>query len=323
MSRLVALTGATGFAGRHAVAELLRHGHRVRALVRDPAAAALPGGVATVTGDLDDDDALFRLVDGADAVVHLAGAIAALDRRDYFRVNAQGAVGVAGAAVRMGTPRFVHVSSLSAREPRLSHYAGSKRAGEDAVMALADKLHAIVLRPPAVYGPGDKGTLPLIRELTKPVAAIPGRRDARFSLIHVRDLARLIVACAGDIASGLHEVSDGTAGGYGWDDLAAAASAFRGAPVRPLFLPRTIPAAVALGAEAFARLTGKAGLVNSGKIRELYHRDWVCREGSLQLADATRFAQGFAETVEWYREAGWLPRGRGADTSGGNPEIRR
>ncbi len=319
MSRLAAITGATGFAGRHATAELMKAGYRVRALVRNPEAAALPAEVETVKGDLDDDDALSRLLEGAEAIVHLAGAISALDRRGYFRVNAQGAVGVAGAAVRMGTPRFIHVSSLSAREPKLSDYGASKRMGEDAVMALADKLNAIVIRPPAVYGPGDKGTLPLIRELTKPVAAIPGRRDARFSLIHARDLARLIVVSIGNGLGGLHEVSDGKVGGYGWDDLIAVSSRFRGAPVRGVFLPRAVPAAVALGAETFSRLTKRPGLVNSGKIRELYHPDWVSREGSLALPDPISFEDGFAETVEWYRTAGWLPRARGADRSGPDP----
>ena len=68
MNRTVAITGGTGFAGRHAVAELLRRGHRLRALVRTPAKADLPQGVETVAGDLSDPSALARLTAGADAV---------------------------------------------------------------------------------------------------------------------------------------------------------------------------------------------------------------------------------------------------------------
>ena len=71
MTRLVAITGATGFAGRHAVAELIRRGHQLRALVRNPGAAGLPDGVEMVAGGLSDPGALQRLVTGADAVVHL------------------------------------------------------------------------------------------------------------------------------------------------------------------------------------------------------------------------------------------------------------
>jgi nucleoside-diphosphate-sugar epimerase len=318
MGQTIAITGATGFAGRHAVDELVRQGHRLRALVRTPGAAALPAAVEVIAGDLDDGAALDRLLSGADCVVHLAGAIAALSTEAYFRVNAHGTRALASAASRAGIRRFVHISSLSAREPGLSPYGASKRAGEDAVAELMDRLNAIILRPPAVYGPGDRGTLPLIRELTRPIAAIPGRREARFSLIHGRDLARLIARAATGGERGVHEVSDSRAEGYSWDDLIAVASAARGAPVRPVFLPRAVPFLAAIGSEALSRLSGKPGMVNRGKVAELYHRDWVCRAGTLALAEPISFADGFSETVAWYRHAGWLPPGRPADTRGEN-----
>lgn len=313
MNRTIAITGATGFAGRHVTAELLAQGHRLRALVRDPARANIPAGVVAVTGDLGNDDALSQLLDGADCIVHLAGLLAAVRDHDYFRVNAHGTVAVVEAAIRLGVKRFVHVSSITARQPQLSPYAASKRAGEDAIAALADKLNAIIIRPPAVYGPGDRGTLPLIKELTKPVAVIPGTKQSRFSLVHVGDLARLIAASVANDIRGLHEVSDGKDGGYGWADLIAVAEAFRGGPVKAMFLPSAIPATIAFVAESFSRLTGKPGMVNRGKVRELYYPDWVCREGSLKLADAITFAAGFAETVTWYRAAGWLPAAASAD----------
>jgi nucleoside-diphosphate-sugar epimerase len=312
MTLLVAITGATGFAGRHAVDALLKRGYRLRALVRTPEEARLPAAVETVKGSLADETAVSRLLHGADAAVHLAGALTGFGREDYFSVNARGTAALVEAALASGARRFVHVSSLAARAPQLSHYAASKRAGEDAA---AGAPHALILRPPAVYGPGDRGTLPLIRELTRPVAAIPGRRDQRFSLIHARDLARIIADGIEGTEQGIHEVSDGRPGGYGWPDLIGAASRLRGAPVRPLFLPRAVPAMVALGAEALARIAGRPGLVNRGKIAELYHPDWVCREGTLALQDAIGFEQGLAETVAWYREAGWLPRRAPADTS--------
>jgi len=314
MSHIVAITGATGFAGRHAVAELLARGHRLRALVRNPDKAGLPDAVDMVTGDLADGAALARLVDGAHAVLHLAGALTALDRDGYFRVNEQGTRALAEAALAARIGRFVHVSSLAARQPQLSAYAASKRAGEEVVRARMDELNAILIRPPAVYGPGDRGTLPLIKELTRPVAAIPGPREARFSLIHGGDLARILAMAIGNDVQGLHEVSDGKAGGYGWPDLILAGSALRGAPIRAVFLPRAIPATVATLAEGFSRLTGRPGMVNRGKIAELYHPDWVARDGALALADPVPFDRGFAETVAWYRNAGWLPRTRGTDT---------
>ncbi len=313
MNRTIAITGATGFAGRHVAAELLAQGHRLKALVRDPARAGLPADVVTVAGDLSNDDALSQLFDGADCAVHLAGVLAAVRDHDYFRVNAHGTVAVAEVAIRLGVKRFVHVSSLAARQPQLSPYAASKRAGEDAIAALAGKLNAIIIRPPAVYGPGDRGTLPLIKALTKAVAVIPGTRQSRFSLVHVGDLARLIAASVASDMRGLHEVSDGKDGGYDWADLIAVAEAFRGGPIKTLFLPSVIPTTVAFAAETLSRLTGKPGMVNRGKVRELYYPDWVCREGSLKLSGPVTFVAGFAETVSWYRAAGWLPATASAD----------
>jgi len=315
MNKTIAITGATGFAGGHAVAELLRRGHTLRALVRNPAAARLPDAVTMIEGSLASEAALVRLVQGADTVVHLAGAIAAVTAQDFLQVNARGTMILAEAAARAKVTRFIHVSSLAARQPGLSPYGASKRAGEDAVLDLAGKLNALILRPPAIYGPGDRATLPLLKALTQTVAVIPSRRENRFSLIHVADLARLIADAAVSDTTGVFEVSDGREGGYGWDDLMAVAADVRGAPVRPVFLPRPLPGAVAWDAEAVARLTGRPGLVNRGKIAELYHPDWVTRDGGLALDDPITFASGFPATLAWYRDAGWLPPTAGADTS--------
>ena len=323
MTKTIAISGATGFAGGFAVAELLRRGHTLRALVRKPSAARLPAVVTMIAGDLHDGDALDRLVQGADVVVHLAGAISALQRHDYFRVNAHGTVAIAEAAIRGHVPRFVHISSLAARQPELSAYGASKRAGEDAIAKLMAPLNAVIIRPPAVYGPSDRATLPLIKALTQSIAVIPGRRDCRFSLIHVADLARIIADAAETDVTGLHEVSDGKADGYSWPDLIAIASAERGAPVRPLFLPRFVPHAAAVVAEGLSRLTGKPGMVSRDKVAELYHSGWVARGGGLRLADPIAFARGLHETLAWYREALWLPRGPAADRSAASREETR
>lgn len=314
MTRTISVTGATGFAGHHLVAELLGRGHHVRALVRGVSSgASLPSGVETVLGSLAEQDALVRLFRGADAAVHLAGAIAAPSRAAYFAVNRDGVGSVIAAARSTSLRRLVHVSSLAARQPELSAYAASKRAGEDLMLAEMPGRNAVVIRPPAVYGPGDRGTLPLIRTLLSPVAAIPARPHARFSLIHGRDLARLITdAITGDV-QGLHEVDDGRRDGYGWYDLTEIGAQLRGGPVRPVFLPRAAADAVALGAELIGHLTGSPGLINRGKIAELYHPDWVSRAGRLDLADPLPLSQGLAQTVAWYRNAGWLPPDRHTD----------
>lgn len=310
---LAAVTGATGFIGRHLVAALARAGWRVRLLLRRTPDEPSWRGVEpeVVAGALDDAAALARLVEGADAVIHLAGLIKAARRAQFFTVNRDGALALARAA-RAQAPdaHVVLVSSLAAREPALSDYAASKRAGETAVLDVLGA-RATVVRPPAVYGPGDRETL-LIFQLAGgrrlPLLAPPG---ARVAMLHVRDLAELIVArlrCApcGEVIA----VADGRPAGYPWDELLGAAARAVGNPSPRFF---QVPAAV-LGGVALigdlARLGGIASMLNSQKLRELRHPDWTVAPAEL-AQPAGWSAQfdldsGFADAVAWYRAAGWL-----------------
>ncbi len=273
--------------------------------MRDPGKAALPPQVELVAGDLDSGDALRQLADGADVFLHVAGAISALNRAGFFAVNQIGTLNAVAAAKAAGVRRFVYVSSLAAREPLLSPYGASKASAEDIVKGVG--LPHVILRPPAVYGPGDKATLPLIKEMTRPFAMLPSTAEARFSLLHVNDLARIFSEACETQREGSFELSDGKAGGYSWSELCAVAAAHEGRRVRPIFLPRGLVSVVASISEAIARFRGKPGMVSHGKVAELYHPDWVARGEGWPLADPTPFPEGLAETLAWYRQQGWLP----------------
>lgn len=303
----IALTGATGFVGRAVVSALKAKSCQVSALVRDPARAGLNSNVRQVQGDLQNSAALDDLTRNADAVVHIAGVIGALSRDDFFLANEQGSRAVAEAAARNGIKRFVHISSLAAREPELSMYGASKRAGEVAVEEFKTRMSVVVLRPPAVYGPGDRGTLPLLRSLTQPFAVIPGTNASRFSLIYVDDLARIIVEATEASRAGTVELDDGWRQGYGWKDLAQIASATEEKNITPIFLPKSVAMAVGFGAEALAKLRGRMPFVSPDKIQQLYFGDWVARGEGWPLNEPVGFAHGFKSTVDWYRKAQWLP----------------
>jgi nucleoside-diphosphate-sugar epimerase len=304
----IALTGATGFVGSKVVAELLANEHEVTALVRDVTKANLPKGIKLVSGDLQNDAALDALTKSSNVVIHIAGLISAVKRQDYFAANEQGTRAVAQAAMRNGVKRFVHVSSLSAREPQLSTYGASKLAGETVLAECEGKLSHVILRPPAVYGPGDKATLPLLKALTQSLAVLPGRADARFSLIHVDDLARIIVDAAASKRTGIVELGDGCAQGHDWKELARVASAVEHRSVTVVFLPKFVPYTFAFVAEAVAKLSRNPSMISREKINELYHKDWVAQGEGWPLKGPTGFAQGFAETLAWYRNEGWLPQ---------------
>ena len=303
----IALTGATGFVGRAVVSALMAKSCRVSALVRDPVRAALNSNVRQVQGDLQSSAALDDLTKNADAVIHIAGVIGALRRNDFFVANEQGSLAVAEAAARNGVKRFVHISSLAAREPELSVYGASKRAGEAAVEKFRTQMSVVILRPPAVYGPGDKGTLPLLRSLTQSFAVIPGASTSLFSLIYVDDLARIIMEAAEATRTGTVELDDGHRQGYGWKELAEIASVTEQKRIKLIFLPKSVAMAVGVGVEAFAKLRGTLPLVSPDKIQQLYFSDWVARGEGWPLKEPVDFAQGFKATVDWYRKAQWLP----------------
>lgn len=311
--RLAAVTGATGFIGRHLVRELAQSGWRVRLLLRrDPVVAewrdARPEIVA---GELGDPMALERLVEGADAVIHLAGLIKAARRESFFAVNRDAAAAIARATQRLA-PRahFVQVSSLAAREPGLSDYAASKRAGEDAVREVLGA-RATVLRPSAVYGPGDRETLLFFQLARQRWVPLLGANDARAALIHVRDLARLIVALAGaEPRDQVLTAADARPEGYRWEEvLGAAARAVGNGSPRFFRAPGALLRGVALLGDA-GRLLGSASMLNSQKLRELRHPDWSVAPGERARvsgwAPEIDLDAGFADAVAWYRAQHWL-----------------
>jgi nucleoside-diphosphate-sugar epimerase len=314
MSLRVAVTGATGFVGRHAVAALAADGCSLSLLCRrDPRLEAGSAEIRLVPGGLEDAAALDSLVDGAEVILHMAGAIRARDRAGFMAVNRDGAAALARARARAAPgARVVVVSSLAAREPDLSPYAASKAAGERALAEGAgDGL--CVLRPAAVYGPGDRETLRLFRAARLPVQPLLNGPQARLTVIHARDLARAIAAAVrGPQLAGVWELSDARTDGYAWAELAAAArAAADGRRTRRLRLPPALLRAAGLTGDAAGRLGGGAAMVTSGKVREILHPDWSIAPGARPpetlWRPATELGDGFAETVAWYRAAGWLP----------------
>lgn len=312
---LVALTGATGFIGRHLLRALGDAGWRVRLLLRRDPLSVGWGDLQpeVVAGGLEDETALQRLVEGADAVIHLAGLIKAARREQFFAVNRDGAARLARAVLSHAPHAHVLlVSSLAAREPQLSHYAASKRAGEDAVLdALGTR--ATVLRPPAVYGPGDRETLVFFQLALKRYVPLLGTPQARAAMIHVDDLVRLIAGlAAGAPQARVLTAADARAEGYLWREVFATAAQAVGNAGPTLFhAPTALLKTLAFVGDAGAAF-GAANMLTSQKLRELRHPDWGVTSAELATLSgwAPRFtlADGFADAVAWYRQAGWLPR---------------
>lgn len=313
MTQLVALTGASGFIGRTLAGRLIRDGWGLRALVRRPDPDLETRDIELVRGSLEDNASLERLVAGASAVVHCAGIIKARSQSEFNAVNAEGTARIAAAARNSPSrPRVLFVSSLAARQPSLSAYAESKWHAEQELSKHAEDLDYCVLRPPAVYGPGDRVTLPLFRQLVRGIALVPLRDGARFSLLYVNDLADAVAHMLSRPRWGgsIFELDDRRPGGYSWPEIAEIAGRSLGRPIHRLPVPRAILWFPALFNETVSRLVGRAPTLTRGKLHELYHPDWKCSSREAPLLNgwkpSTDFNGGVALTVEWYRHQGWL-----------------
>ena len=177
---LIAITGATGFVGRHLTSLFLRRGHRVRALVRDlPRGNFLKAeGVDPVAGALDDETALGRLCDGADAAVHLVGIILEWGSATFTRVHVDGTRRVLEATRAAGVRKFVHMSALGARpDARATSYQRTKWQAEELVRSSG--ISSAILRPSLINGP-ESAPIRTLSRLHRWFPVIPIFGDGRF-----------------------------------------------------------------------------------------------------------------------------------------------
>ena len=280
-NKIVALTGATGFIGTALIKQLQQAGWQVKALYRPkPGRSPISSQSLTwVAGELSDLPSLTSLMANADAVIHCAGAVRGVTQADFDLINEIGARHVAEvAAAQNKPPRLLLISSLAARMPELSHYAGSKMRGELAIKN--SPLRWTIFRPPAVYGPGDRELLPLFQSMAKGLAPLPAGANGRFSIIHVHDLAAAMVHCLGqDAGDGkTFELDDGHSGGYDWPSVIQIAQAVLrdGGKIRRLSIPIGLLKLVAWTNFYAAQLLRYAPMLTPGKIREITHSDWLC-----------------------------------------------
>ncbi|MDQ4087357.1 MAG: NAD-dependent epimerase/dehydratase family protein [Pseudomonadota bacterium] len=301
--KTLAVTGGTGFVGSHLLRVACEAGHEIRALTRGwrPPEERIDW----IDGALDRTDSLAKLCEGADAVIHIAGLINAPTRAAFEAVNVGGTANMIDAARRARVRRFVHISSLAAREPELSDYGRSKAKSERLVAASA--LDWTIIRPPAVYGPGDRETFELFKMARRGLVALPPK--GRFSVLHVDDLCRLILAILDepDTHSEIYEPDDGVANGWEHRHFARTLGRVFGKRAATVSMPRL----VMKGASRIERLVRRdAAKLTPDRVRYFCHRDWVVtaqrRPPEALWKPQVRTPTGLKQTAEWYREQGWL-----------------
>ena len=210
----VLITGGSGFIGYHLVRRLCQNDVAVRCLVRHSSPRSLlePFDVEFCVSELDNTDGLRNVIDGCDAVFHVAGLVRAINYQEFEKVNHLGTENLAKAAARCTSPPvFVYVSSLAVagssmpHQPKretdpampLSLYGKSKLAGEESLRPLADQLPCTIVRPGIVFGGADKMNFELFKIIKKwGIYPNPGYSDKLYSWIHADDLCDLLITIA-------------------------------------------------------------------------------------------------------------------------------
>ncbi len=322
----VLVTGATGFVGSHLVDRLVQMSVPVRCLVRRSSSLRyLPqSGIDIVFGELPDGTGLTAALEGVRTVFHVAGVTKAHSAAAFYRGNVDVTRRLIDACGPAGVERFVHVSSLAAIGPcadasgiaedaaphPLTHYGRSKLAGERVVVDSPMASRAVIVRPAVVYGPRDTDVYEVFRAAARGLLVTIGREESLASVIYVKDLveALLRAACSAGAPGRAYFAANPTPAS--WAELAGAAAAVMGRGLRRISVPPAVAWAAGLCAELASRARRKPGIVSREKIREARCRYWVCDTSrarhELGFTPQWTLARGVAETLAWYRDAGWL-----------------
>lgn len=325
----VLVTGATGFIGSHVMDVVGESGATPVALARPTSRvdSLRESGFEVRTATFEDDAALDAALDGIDVVIHLAGAVRAIGEAEYHRVNAGGTERLLGAVARCrpDLSRFVLVSSLAAAGPSptptpidedaephpATAYGRSKLAAEHVTRAVADRIPISIVRPPAVYGPRDRGIFTFFQCARRGVLPRFGRGPREYSMVHGRELARGIQAIAMSPAAvgKTYFVCDPKP--YRWSDLVDGFAEALGRRVRSITLPPSLPRAIGSLSEWTARRRGVPPFLTREKVADLVTPYWTC-DPSRVAADVgftptLTIPEGLVETARWYRDHGWLP----------------
>ena len=321
--RIALVTGSSGFIGGHLAQALLGRGDHVRVLKRPGSPpASTQERLESVQGNLTPTD-VARAAQGASVVFHLAGLTRAINESEFLWANAEGTRAAAVGAARAGA-KLVYVSSLAAAgpgttdQPRresdrpapITPYGRSKLEGEHRVLEAAEHfgLEFTIIRPPGVYGPGDKDFLFAFQAAKRGFFPILGDPARAYTLVHVSDLVTAILAAEHTPANGKTYFT-GHPEPVAWGTILETLARLYDRPYRPLRLPDAALGVAASLGEA-GQVFGQVGLINRSRAQDLRAVGWVCDpsliERELGVRAAIGLEAGFKQTAEWYNHKGWV-----------------
>ena len=276
-AKVVALTGASGFIGSHILNLLLANDYRIRILVRSANKSIIKHpNIDVIIGDLHTQSSLSALTSNVDFIIHCAGRVRGASATPFIHDNVTGTENILSAATHANDCKLILVSSLSAREPSISDYAHSKHASEYALKNSNLKQWTII-RPPAVYGPGDTELKPVFDWMKRGVLWVPGSAKQLFSLLHVSDLSQLIISQLNQTTESRHTFEPDDGNHYSWQQIQQIGEHFFQRKIRIIRIPSPVLSVVAHSNVLFSKSLNYSPMLTPGKTRELLHNNWISK----------------------------------------------
>jgi dihydroflavonol-4-reductase len=322
---VIAITGATGFTGGALARRLVAMGYRVRALTRRLPDDAHANGIEWVMGSLSDRDALAALVQGAQCCFHIAAMYRSEGSRDEFMaVNRDSTRDLLAISRTAGVQRFIYCSSIGVHghvavtpadedapfDPR-DPYQESKLEAEALCREEMTRpgMHVVIVRPCAIYGPGDTRMLKMFRLVQQRRFIFIGSARPNFHPVYIDDLVDgfLLAMTSADAPGGTFIL-----GGRDYLPLRAyVATAAQTLQVPPpqLVLPYKLVNALARGCELLCAPLGIQPPLHRRRLTFFKHNrafSIARAQQALGYAPAVGLEEGFRRTVAWYRAEGML-----------------
>jgi len=346
------VTGANGFIGRHVIAELLRRGEDVVALSRSVVCDNEANAhLHRISADIRDTEQVAMAMKSVDRVIHLAASVATRSLTLSESINVEGTrILASAAAAQPDPPTLVYVSSLAAAGPLpvtregpvtragidaldetdpchpISHYGRTKLRAEQTLPEFAEHVPITIVRPPCVFGPGDRNLLALYQTVVSGYNIVLSKKF-RYSYISVTDLVTGILAAAhrgkrlvvgngsDDSDRGIYYLTDPQSVTFvELAEMIAASldelSIQRRRPLRHLRIPKTVGWLAGGCGEIMMRMFGRRVFLNLDKVREGVGGSWVC-DGSraaneLSFRPAADLQTRLVETSTDYHQSDWI-----------------
>ncbi|HRO09788.1 MAG TPA: NAD(P)-dependent oxidoreductase [Saprospiraceae bacterium] len=326
----VLITGANGFIGGHLAEEAKQHNLKVLAGVRQGSnvGSLKDLNIEVVYLNYEDQDQLTAVLKQykPDYIIHNAGLTRSPSYAQYLKVNRDYLINIVEAIRKSGIPlkKLLFVSSLAAfgpadfqpdhivRENSMPHpvtqYGKSKLEAENWLKNQSDIPYNIV-RPTAVYGPGEKDLLNVFQMVSKGINATAGSGQQQLTLIYVKDLVRLMMLAT--LTTHTHRAYFGTDGRvYGSGDFPQAIAHSLNKKILSIALPVFIVKIGAWISEGIGKITGKYPTLYVERVNEIKARNWQCDtdnlEKDLQFKPAYTMQQAVDETTSWYKQNKWI-----------------